>query len=133
MATTDEAVGGHVAVYDIESKTGPNPLLSEYEPDPDSIVHNVKFDDSDDAVIAIAHYALGLKVVDLHRPTQPVEWMSYDTYPDGDGGFNGAWGIYAYDPRGYFYVSDIQTGLYILEYEPTGGTLSGVVRLSRAA
>ncbi len=128
VATTDEAVGGHVGVYDIESKTGPNPLLSEYRPDPGAIVHNVQFDDTDDALIAIAHYGLGLKVVDVHRPTQPVEWMSYDTLPSGDAGFDGAWGVYAFDPRGYFYVSDIQTGLYILEYEPSGGTLSGVVR-----
>ena len=128
VATTDETTGGHVAVYDITSKTGPIPLLSEYEPNSNAIVHNVKFDDGDNELIAISHYALGLKVVDLHRPTQPVEWMSYDTYPAGDGGFNGAWGIYAFDPRGYYYISDIQTGLYVLEYDPTGGTLSGVVR-----
>jgi len=128
VAATDETTGGHVAVYDVASKVGPNPLLSEYEPNPAAIVHNVMFDDDDNELIAMSHYALGIKVVDLHRPTAPVEWGSYDTYPSGDGGFNGAWGVYAFDPRGHYYISDIQTGLYVFDLTPDGGTLSGVVR-----
>lgn len=128
LVTTDETTGGHAAVYDITNKTGPVPLLSEYDPDPSAIVHNAFFDDENNDRVAIAHYGLGLKYIDLHRPEAPVELGSYDTYPSGETGFNGAWGAYPFDPRGYHYVSDIQTGLYILRYAPTGGVLSGIVR-----
>jgi len=128
LATTDETTGGHVAVYDISNELGPIALLGEYAPNPSASVHNVFFDDDDPERIAMSHYGLGFKYVDLHRPTAPLELGSYDTRPTTDSGFNGAWGVYPFDSRGYFYVSDIQTGLYVLQYVPTGGTLSGDVR-----
>jgi hypothetical protein len=128
VATTDETGGGHIAVYDVSMNTGPIPLLGEYDPNPSSIVHNVMFDDGvDNDRIAMAHYALGFKYVDVSEPTAPVELGGYDTRPSSDSGFNGAWGVYAFDPRGFFYVSDIQNGLYVLEYLATGGTLSVTV------
>jgi choice-of-anchor B domain-containing protein len=127
LVTTDETnPGGHVGVYDGTDLSNPV-LLSEYNPNPSAIVHNVKFDDDDDEVIAMSHYGLGIKYVDLHVPTQPVELGGYDTHPNGTTGFSGAWGIYAFDPRGYLYASDRGTGLYIVEYTPSGGTLSGIV------
>lgn len=128
LATTDEVTGGHTAVYDITSKTGPNPLLGEYDPDPTAIVHNVMFDDEDNETVGIAHYGLGAKYVDLHLPTAPVELASWDTEPNGDTGFIGAWGVYMNDPRGFMYFSDIASGLWIFEYDPSGGPLSGVIR-----
>jgi hypothetical protein len=126
--TTDETTGGHVIAWDTSDLSGDIPLLSEYEPDPSSVVHNVILDDEDDRLATISHYAIGGHLIDAYRETRPVQLAFYDTYPAGNTGFNGAWGIYPFDPRGYFYVSDIQTGLYVLRYDPTGGTLSGVVR-----
>ena len=35
--------------------------------------------------------------------------------------------LYTLDPRGYLYGSDRATGLYILEYAPTGGVLAATV------
>ncbi|MDX1389975.1 MAG: carboxypeptidase regulatory-like domain-containing protein, partial [Acidobacteriota bacterium] len=128
VTTTDETTNGHAAVYDIENKTQPGILLSEYNPVPGSIIHNVMVDDDDGARVAISYYAQGFKLIDIHRPTAPVELGSYDTYPSADTGGAGAWGVYAFDPRGYFYVSDMSTGLYVIEYVPTGGVLSGEVR-----
>ncbi len=128
VATTDETSTGHIAVYDITDPANPSAVLGEYQPHPTASVHNVMFDDQDNEIIAMAYYALGWKYVDLHRPTAPVELAGYDSYGSGDTGFNGAWGIYTFDPRGYDYLSDISTGLYVLDYAPTGGTLSGVVR-----
>ncbi len=128
LATTDEATSGHVAVYDVTEKTNPGVLLGEYQPHPTASVHNVMFDDADEERIAMSYYAQGGKLVDIHRPSVPVELASYDTYPPGETGFNGAWGVYAFDSRGYIYISDISTGLWVLRYDPTGGTLSGVVR-----
>jgi choice-of-anchor B domain-containing protein len=128
VSTTDETGGGHVAVYDVTDINSPGVLQSEYNPNPVAIVHNLKYDDDDNERIAISFYALGGKYVDLHRPTAPVELASYDTFPSGEGGFNGNWGVYAFDPRGYIYLSDVDRGLFVLRYDPDGGTLSGVVR-----
>jgi choice-of-anchor B domain-containing protein len=128
LVTTDETTGGHLGIYDLIGRSGPERLLGEYVANPVSIIHNSVFDDEDNERVAISHYGLGLKYVDVHRPTMPVELGSFDTYAPGDSGFNGAWGVYPFDPRGYIYVSDIQTGLYVFEYDPSGGTLSGVVR-----
>ncbi len=131
LVTTDENnPGGHVGIYDISSlsTTTPPPLLAQYQPNPGATVHNAYWDDSDNERVVMSHYGLGMRYIDLHRPTRPVELGGYDTYPSGDSGYVGAWGMYSYDPRGLFYVSDMQTGLYVLEYEPTGGTLSGIVR-----
>lgn len=127
LATTDETnPGGHVGIYDISDKTNPV-LLGEYQASTSTLVHNVMFDDDDDTRVAMSHYALGFKLIDVRQPTMPIEIGSYDTYPANDTGFNGVWGIYAFEPRGYFYVSDRQTGLYILQYTPDGGTLTGQV------
>ena len=131
LVTTDETnPGGTMAVYDISNLglPGPPPLLSQVGPLPPSLVHNAYFEDDDGERVAMSHYGLGAKLVDLHRPSRPVELGSYDTQPDSDTGFVGAWGMYNFDSRGYLYVSDIQRGLFILSYTPTGGTLSGVIR-----
>jgi choice-of-anchor B domain-containing protein len=128
LVTSDEQTGGHLTAWDISDKDGPIPRLGEYEPNPAAIVHNVVFDDVPGANrVAISHYALGFKYVDLQRPTVPVELGSFDTRPQTETGFNGAWGVYPFDPRGYFYVGDIQSGLFVLEYAPTGGTFTGAV------
>ena len=128
LATSDETTGGHVGIYDIFNKDQTPPLLSEYDPTPTTSVHNIMYDDDDDARIAIAYYAAGGKLVDLHRPTAPVELASYDTNPNSDNGLNSNWGVYTYDPRGYIYLSVMNAGLYVLRYDATGGVMSGEVR-----
>ena len=129
-ATTDERAGASVALYDISdiAAPGPPPLLSEFRPNAASIPHNVIFDDEDNARIAVSHYAIGVQYFDAFDPQILIPLGHYDTYPAGDTGFNGAWGIYPFDPRGLIYISDIQTGLYVFEYAPTGGSLTGYVR-----
>jgi choice-of-anchor B domain-containing protein len=127
LVTTDEQTGGHLTAYDISDLSGPFPLVGEFEPNPASIVHNVIFDDDGTNRVAISHYGIGFEYVDLQRPGVPLELGNYDTFPGGTGGYNGAWGVYPFDSRGYFYISDIQTGLYVLQYTPTGGTLTGAV------
>ncbi len=130
LVTSDEVnPGGHLAVYDISDKQVTPPKLGEYTPNPSAVVHNVFFDDVPGADrAAMSHYALGVKYVDLQRPSIPVELGSYDTRASTDGGFSGCWGVYPFDPRGYIYAADIQSGLFVLEYAPTGGALTGIVR-----
>lgn len=136
LVTTDENnPGGGLAVYDISnlSPGTPPPQLAFYKPVANAVVHNAYFEDGDPHRVAMSHYGIGARLIDLRRPTKPVELGAYDTYLPGDTGYNGAWGMYNYDPRGYFYISDIQGGLFVLQHAPTGGALSGIVRDAASA
>ncbi|NIS37109.1 MAG: hypothetical protein GWO04_47400, partial [Actinobacteria bacterium] len=62
-------------------------------------MHNAIFDDDHPRRVALSHYGLGFRYVDLHRPSMPVELGGYDTTPDANAGFIGAWGVYPRDPR----------------------------------
>ncbi len=126
--TTDEVTGGIANVYDTSSLAGEIPRLGGYDPDPTTIVHNVLIDDEDDALVVISHYGIGVHLVDIHRPSAPLRLGFFDTYGDGDTGFVGCWGVYPFDPRGLILASDISSGLFVLQYAPTGGNVSGVVR-----
>ena len=128
LYTTDETPGGHVIAWDATGATSPPALLGEYIPAPGAIVHNALVDDEDDARVAVSHYSAGTRLVDFHRPELPVELGFYDDFVPADGGYEGVWGVYPYDPRGLIYASDIAQGLRVFRYVPTGGTLSGVVR-----
>ena len=130
LVTSDEVnPGGHLAVYDISNPNATPPKLADYVADPSSLVHNVFFDDLPGLNrVAMSHYALGVRYVDLQRPSVPVELGAYDTRAATDSGFSGCWGVYPFDPRGYIYASDIQSGLFVLELAPTGGAFTGIVR-----
>ncbi len=130
VVTSDERnPGGHLAIYDTTDMNSVPPLLGEYIPNAASLVHNVFFDDIPGVNrVAMSHYALGVRYVDLQRPTVPVELGAYDTRAATDIGFSGCWGLYPFDPRGYFYASDIESGLFVLEPAPTGGAFTGIVR-----
>ena len=127
LVTTDEVTSGHMTAYDISDKNAPGVLLGEYEPNPVSLVHNVFFDDVPGNRVAMSHYRMGVRYVDLQRPTVPIELGFFDTVLSTDAGGGGSWGVYPFDPRGYFYVSDIETGLRVVEYVPDGGALTGRV------
>ena len=61
-------------------------------------------------------YERGLTVLDITDPSDPVEVGFFDTYPVSDNaGFNGAWGVYPFLPSGNILVSDINSGLYIIQ------------------
>ena len=64
----------------------------------------------------MSNYARGLTVLDISNPTVPVEVGFFDTYgPNDNNIFAGAWGAYPYLPSGTIAVSDINSGLYLLE------------------
>jgi choice-of-anchor B domain-containing protein len=127
IVTTDEvSSGGGSAVYDISNFNDVR-LLGEYEPSPITSAHNAMFDDVDDELVYVSHYAIGLHLFDVHRPERPALLGYYDTYPNGDSGYNGDWGVYPFDSRGYVYASDRSFGLFVLNYAPSGGIVSGVI------
>ncbi len=65
----------------------------------------------------IAHYYQGLQIYDLSNPTAPVRTGYFDTYaqPAGHGGFAGAWGCYPFLSGNKVLISDMQTGLYVVD------------------
>jgi hypothetical protein len=64
-----------------------------------------------------ANYQSGLRIFDLaSNPEAPVQVGAYDTYPSSNGAaFNGAWSTYPYFPSGTVIVSDINSGLFVLD------------------
>ncbi len=89
-------------------------LLSEIVVDERATVHNcyVKGD-----LIYIAHYTEGLQVFDVSDPSDPERVAFYDTYPEPGYGFEGAWTAYPYLPSGRVIVSNLGTGLYVIDLD----------------
>jgi hypothetical protein len=81
-----------------------------------SIIHNIYVKDH---FAHISYYTDGYVVLDVTNPVAPVEHGAYDTYAGPDNIFDGAWGVYPFAPSGRVYVSDISTGLYVLELTET--------------
>jgi hypothetical protein len=64
----------------------------------------------------ISYYQDGLQIYNITDPYNPVQAGYYDTYPGPDAQkYAGAWGCYPYLPSGRILVSDMQTGLYVVD------------------
>ena len=67
-------------------------------------------------LVYIPYYHDGLRVFDISNPSNPIQIWEYDTYlPASYASYKGAWGVYPNLPSGNIIVSDMQTGLYIIE------------------
>ena len=128
MTTDENDPGGSGAVYDISNPTN-EVLQSTYRGGgAETVIHNAHFDDEDPELVWVAHYTQGARLLDLHRPSFPLEIGHYDTYLPTNGGEIGCWEAWPFDRDGWAYLFDMQTGLYVVRYDPAGGRLSGVVR-----
>lgn len=67
----------------------------------------------------ISYYHDGLQVFDLKDPERPTKCAYYDTYPGNTNysGYSGNWGVYPFLRSGSILVSDISTGLYVLDLD----------------
>jgi hypothetical protein len=124
LLTTDETPGGHLHVFDV-SNLPTVTLVAEWTANSAGIIHNVHIKGD---LAYIAYYTEGMRVVDISDPTYPVELGYYDTWPGASGGYNGNWEAYPYAASGNAYLSDISTGLYVVRFEQTTGSVSGTVR-----
>lgn len=72
-------------------------------------------------LLYISYYHDGLIIYDISEPEKPVVEGYYDTYPSNTNynGFKGAWGVYPYLPSGCIGVSDLNTGLHLMQHEVT--------------
>lgn len=79
-----------------------------------------------DGFIYAANYRSGLRILDVRTtPLNPVEVGFFDTFPGADAKeFNGAWSVYPYYNSGKVVISDIESGLFIVD--PTFALNGGV-------
>lgn len=83
-----------------------------------SIAHNLMIKDD---LVYISYYWDGLQVFDISDPTNPERVAFYDTFePENFGGYNGAWGVFAFLPSGNILISDIANGLFVLDMSFSG-------------
>lgn len=81
----------------------------------------------------VSNYVEGLTVLDISDPTnlQRIAW--FDTEPASTSPvFEGAWGVYPFFPSGTLAVSDINSGLYLLE-DNSLATTNGSLAFSQSA
>jgi len=116
LFTTDEVSGAFIGAYDVSDLQNIDEVdRIKTEVDPSTVPHNVHYKDG---YLITSYYTAGMQVVDAHEPDLLVEVGRYDTSPQFSGsGFNGAWGAYPYLPSGRVLISDIETGLWILEVD----------------
>jgi hypothetical protein len=114
ILTTDETStpNGKLKIWNISNLSNVT-LITTWMPTniTTAIVHNVELYGN---YAVIAHYAAGVRIVNVSNPAAPQEVAWYDTYPtNNSANFNGCWGVYMF-PSGKIIASDRQTGLYVL-------------------
>jgi choice-of-anchor B domain-containing protein len=126
LYSTDEVTGGRVTTWDISDLSAPI-QVDGYSANPTGDAHNIYINGDYGFV---AHYKDGLRVLDVTDPTKMIEIGFYDTYIAAGGPplFTGNWGAFPFTASGSVYLSDIESGLFIVSFEPKrGGVVSGVV------
>jgi hypothetical protein len=67
-------------------------------------------------LLLVAHYAEGVHLVDISTPSRPKLLASYDTDTGPSTGFVGCWGAYIFPGSNLIVASDMNNGLFVLEY-----------------
>ena len=113
LITTEETENKTVKIWDIQDLSNIT-LAGEYLAE-NGLAHNVHVLGD---LVYISHYTTGIRIIDIFNPEYPVEVAGYDTYPQDDGaGYYGCWGAFPYTSNGYVYASDMQNGLYVLDFD----------------
>ncbi len=113
LFTTDEKSNAWIGSYDVSDLSNIQELDRWRTPNEDVIPHNVHtYND----FLVTSYYTDGLIILDASRPDNLIEVARYDTYNGTPStGFHGAWGAYPFLPSGLILVSDINTGLHVLQ------------------
>ncbi len=109
LFSTEETVGKTIKVWDIHDLN--NVVLVDEYIGENHFAHNVLIRDD---FAYISHYGSGLKILDISDPTNVVEVGSYNQFPDN--GQPDVWGVYPYAENGTVFISDMNEGLFVLEF-----------------
>lgn len=105
--------GTYTRVFDVRDPFNVE-QVAELIVDLEAPVHNCYVEDD---LLYIAHYTEGVYVYDVRDPERPVEVGIFDTYLGRETGFLGVWTVYPYLPSGKLIASDMQDGLYVLDFD----------------
>ncbi|MBK8499580.1 MAG: choice-of-anchor B family protein [Flavobacteriales bacterium] len=87
--------------------------------DPTSVLHNPFFVGD---MVHVAYYYDGYWLWNLADPQQPILLGYFDTCLEPNtNSYSGAWGTYPFLPSGHVLVSDMQTGLWVLDVDQATG------------
>ena len=115
LFTTDERNNANVDSYDV-SDLNDIRRMDTFRPQATEgtgvIPHNTHYHNG---FLVTSWYIDGVKVTDVHRPSNMIEVGSYDTYSGNLTDFNGCWGVYPFLPSGLIIAADINSGLYVFE------------------
>ena len=83
--------------------------------DANSIAHNLIIRDN---FVYVSYYHDGIQIFDISDPYNPIKAGYYDTYlPNNHNGYAGNWGVDPQLPSGIILASDVQSGLFVLEFD----------------
>ena len=113
----DETHGKRMKVVDVSDPTDLKVVkLFSLGLRDNEIPHNVMVKEG---LLYVSHYYDGMQVFDVSNPLNPIRIAEYDTYPDADAAwYAGNWGIYSFLPSGNILLSDMQSGLFVIEKLP---------------
>jgi choice-of-anchor B domain-containing protein len=114
LFTTDERIGRPLEGWDMINPAAPR-KVSEFIANPGSIPHNVMVDGDR---LLVSHYTEGVYLLDVRDPERPQVLGFYDTYTGAGTGFNGCWGAYVFPGTNLIVASDINSGLFVIQYTP---------------
>ena len=115
--------GADISVWDISDVGNPQ-RIGEFA-DSEATVHNL-FLIGDLAYVS--YYTAGFRIFDISDPTQPVILDEFDTSLETGESFDGAFGVYPFAPSGNIYVSDIDEGLFVFNFQPASQAIFRVER-----
>ena len=103
--------GNWTRVFDVSDLNNVS-YVSDIIVNPYSVVHNCETKGDH---LYIAHYVDGLRIWNVADPLEPYEVAFYDTHPQSNFGYNGAWGVYPFFASGKIIVGDMLNGLFVFE------------------
>jgi choice-of-anchor B domain-containing protein len=110
---TEEFNVRDLMVYDLQDRSTWDLVVPTWQMSGNSPIHNIFVLGN---YAHISYYKDGYVVLDISDPTAPSFAGQYDTYPSTGGTYDGAWGCYPYLPSGNVIISDMSTGLYVLDF-----------------
>ncbi len=112
LFTTDERAGRPMEAWDLTEMLNPR-RVAEYIARPGTIPHNVMVDGTR---LLLSHYTEGVHLLDASDPTRPRVLGFYDTYEGPLTPFAGDWGAYIFPASNLIVASDMQGGLFVVQY-----------------